>query len=308
MNKVVFIVGPTAVGKTQLALDLAHDVGGEIVCADSVQVYRHLDIISGKDLPPDYKLHAGHYISNSSAPIHLLDVVDPTTSFTVFDFQTLATKAIDSILNNNKLPIVVGGTGLYVKALTDGLEINVKPDLELRKKLESLNISELHELLPKEKVESLNDSDRNNKRRLVRAIEVSRIKNHELRIKNKKGKQFESLVLGLKTDRDALRKRIDSRVEDRLKNGALKEAEGLFENYQNLSQQVKDANGYKQFFRYLKNETTLEEAIYRWKISEYRHAKNQMTWFSKYGNVEWYDMKKVNSKKEIGKRIKSYLS
>ena len=142
----------------------------------------------------------------------------------------------------------------------------------------------------------------------MRAIEVSRIKNHELRIKNKKGKQFESLVLGLKTDRDALRKRIDSRVEDRLKNGALKEAEGLFENYQNLSQQVKDANGYKQLFAYLKDETTLEEAIYRWKISEYRHAKNQMTWFLKYGNVEWYDINKVNFKNQIEDSIANFIN
>lgn len=304
-NKVVFIVGPTGVGKTNLAFEIAKKYNGELISADSVQVYKGLDIISGKDLPPNYKSNAGYYSSNSGPSIHLLDVVNTYRSFSVYHFLELATKAIASILEKNKLPIVVGGTGLYIKSLTEGLDINVKPDDALRNKLGTLSVTELQKLLSTDNLEKLNDSDRMNSRRLIRAIEKSRIVNRESRIKNKK--TFENFVIGVKCDREVLNQRIDIRVEERLKNGAMIEAEKLFENYEKLSQQVKDANGYKQLFKYLRKEITLDEAIYRWKVSEYRHAKNQMTWFTKYGNVKWFEADKVNIKKDIEKSVNKFL-
>ncbi len=305
MQKIIYIVGPTAVGKTQLALDLAKKFDAEIISADSVQVYKGLDIISGKDLPQNYKLENGYYSCIGLPSIYLLDVVEPTDTFTVHDYYNLASKYVQYSHNQGKTPIIVGGTGLYVEALLNGIKKTSKPDLKLRKKLSNLSVSDLQKMLSPDELEKLNESDRMNPRRLVRRIET--INEIKKKIAKSKKPKAEALVIGLSCEREDLKKRIDDRVDERLKNGALDEATKLFRNYENLNDQVKNANGYKQLFAYLKKETTLEEAIYRWKISEYRHAKNQMTWFRKYGNVEWYDIEKVNLKKEIVKRVDDFL-
>lgn len=301
-NKTVFIVGPTAVGKTDLAFTLAKKFDGALISADSVQVYKGLDIVSGKDLPKTAIKNgnnAGFYIDRG-IPIFLLDVVEPTSSFSLHDFYKFATRYKQLILEQGKLPIVVGGTGLYVQTLLDGFNKSTMPDLSLRKKLEKLSVSELQQLLPDDKLQKLNDSDRNNPRRLIRAIEIESSKQQ---VASSKRNSYESLVIGLTCDREVLKQRIDARVDTRLKQGALDEVSSLFKNYKILSDQVKNANGYKQLFSFLKNEISLDEAIYRWKISEYHHAKNQMTWFRKYGMVEWFDIEKANFKKEIEKRV-----
>ena len=317
-NKAIFIVGPTAVGKTGLAFELAQKYNGQLISADSVQVYKGLDIISGKDLPHDSKfvplpqlsnrkIHAGYYSNNSSAPIHLLDVVEPTVSFNVSDFQSLASNTLDLTFHKRKLPIVVGGTGLYIESLILGLDIAAKPDLKLRSELEHLDLFELQAKLYEinnTKLEYMNNSDRSNPRRLIRAIEIS---SYPPTTNHKSLSNFQSLVIGLKCKREVLKQRIDKRVDARLKNGAVKEAQLLFENYEKLAQQVRDANGYKQIFGYFKKESSLDEAIYRWKISEYHHAKNQMTWFRKYGNVNWFDIEEKDHKKEINKKILKFL-
>lgn len=303
-NKVVFIVGPTATGKTDLGLKLAAIFKGDLVSADSVQVYRSLDIISGKDLPQNYKFKNGYYYNNGFPSIYLLDVVDPTTSFNVSKFYETAAKVIESIQIRGKVPIVVGGTGLYVEALLNGLDKTAEPDLELRAKLEKLSVLDLRKLLPKVSLDSLNLSDRSNKRRLIRRIEKAKIKKQKskkLIIDNV------SLVIGLECDREVLKQRINNRVDARLKEGALDEAKKLFQNYENLTQQVKDANGYKQLFIFLKGEISLDEAIYRWKISEYHHAKRQMTWFRKYGSVNWFDINDHNLREKIEGEVRKFL-
>lgn len=304
MNKVLFIVGPTGVGKTDLAFKLAAKFDGELISADSIQVFKNLDIISGKDLPEGYKLKNGYYQRPNHPSIYLLDVVSPTLEFNVSKYFKEAVDAIAQIHKKGKLPIVVGGTGLYVEVLLKGLDATSKPDLKLRSELESLDILKLKKLIPKKKLLSLNVSDLNNKRRLIRLIE---------KLKNKKAKgkklttNFESLVIGLRCERDVLRQRIEKRVNERLKNGALDEAKKLFKKIPKLTQQVKDANGYRQLFWYFKGDIDLEEAIEKWKISEYRHAKNQMTWFQKYGGVKWFDSASKGFKKEIEAEVKKFL-
>jgi len=312
MKKVLIIVGPTGVGKTNLAFEIAKKYNGELISADSVQVYKCLDIICGKDLPQNYKLNAGYYSSNSGPSIHLLDVVDPTSHFNAHQFQELATNAIESILKRGKLPVVVGGTGLYIKALTDGLDDNVKQDPQLRKELDGLSILELHKLLPNGKLESLNNSEKNNRRRIIRVIEVNKINNRDFEsigqeLSIKEIPEYTSLVIGLMCERDVLKKRIDERISERINIGALEEARKLLENYENLAPQVKDANGYKQLFAFLKKETDWDETVAQWKISEYRHAKNQMTWFLKYGNVNWYDITAKKFDKQVDTRLKKFL-
>ena len=314
MKKVVTIVGPTAIGKTDLAFEIANDYNGELVSADSVQVYKGLDTISGKDIPEGYKffslpqfstleLYAGYYTNSSFPPIYLLDVVEPTFEFTVSHFHSLATKIVDFVEKKGKLPIIVGGTGLYINSLIGGLDQLPPPDLKLRKMLENENLERLQELVPAEVLNKMNNSDRNNSRRLIRAIEVSKSKI----VKNIEKPDFEYLVLGLNCDREALKKRIDQRVEKRLQNGAIDEINKLFKIYDQLSPQVKDANGYRQLFAYLKGDSSLSEATERWKLSEYKHAKNQMTWFNKYGEVNWFDILDKDYKVRVKEKINKFL-
>lgn len=304
MKKIVCIVGPTAVGKTAIAFELANLLNGTLVSADSVQVFRGLDIISGKDLPEGYTYNAGYYSHNGSPSICLLDVVECTSLFSVSDYLNVSSVFINQILTEGKLPIVVGGTGLYIKSLIDGLDVEVEPDIELRAQLEKLTLEELSSLLPEERLRSFNNSDIKNKRRLIRAIEI--LKSNKVEA-NKYNLQFESLVIGLNCPREILKERIDIRVDLRINDGAIEEATRLFQRYEDLAPQIKDANGYKQLFQYLSGEVDLSEAIYRWKISEYRHAKNQMTWFEKYGNVEWFSVLDSNFKNKVQKRVHKFL-
>lgn len=300
MNKAVVIVGPTAVGKTALAVKIAKEFKGALVSPDSVQVFKSLDVISGKDKDEFLDVE-----------IYLIDVVSPFEPFSVSQFEKLGKGFIKEITLSGKLPIIVGGTGLYVKSLIDGISTSsVAPDLKLRNNLENLSLAELQKMLKKLSAETfngMNESDIKNKRRLIRKIEIlsTRIKNHELRIKNNDG--FEFLQIGLELPREELRKRIDLRVDKRIKEGALKEAKDLFKNYEKLTQQVKDANGYKQLFEHFLGKTTIEQAMEKWKISEYRHAKNQMTWFKKDKRILWFDADKKNLFEAVSSKTDTFI-
>ncbi len=315
-SKVVYIVGPTASGKTDLAFEIANKYLGELISADSVQVYKRLDIVSGKDIPDGYsfvplpqfskeEIYAGYFSNSSLPPIYLLDLVEPRFPFTVSHFQNLASEIVNFIEKKGKLPVVVGGTGLYVNSLINGLDSMSKPDIKLRKKLDALSVAELQKMVPQEIFNSLNDSDKNNRRRLVRKIEMG--DSSSVISSGQPKNKYDNLVIGLYCEREQLKKRIDMRVAKRLEQGATEEMKSLFQDYENLAQQVKDANGYKQLFAYLKGEVSFEEAIYRWKISEYHHAKNQMTWFRKYGNVEWFDIEQEDYERKIENRLKKFL-
>lgn len=317
MKKVLSIVGPTAVGKTNLGLVLASKFNGEVISADAIQVYKGLNIISGKDIPKNSKpsidsnLNITVYDFNS-VPVYLLDVVLPTYSFNVSDFVRNARPVLEFILDKNKLPVIVGGTGFYVSALFDEINtINVPRSQSLRNELKNKKVNELQEILKeenKEKFELMNNSDRNNPQRLVRAIEVAR-KIHDLGFMIKDSKRdYDVLFIGLKCDRRELKKLIDKRVDERIKAGALEEAKGLFEYYEKLSGSVKTANGYRQMFEFLKGETTYSQAIGKWKISEYRHAKKQMTWFNKDKRVVWFDIKDLNFKSKVEERVNSWYN
>ena len=301
MKKAVVIVGPTAVGKTSLALKLAKKFNTDLISADSIHVFKSLDIVSGKDKDEFLDIN-----------VKLIDVIPPTKSFSVSQFQTLAVKALEEISKEKKLPIIVGGTGLYVKSLIDGIETSeVKPNLDLRRKLEAYSLEELQKKLKsldKKVFESMNESDRKNKRRIIRRIEIinSRIMNHESRIKKENG--FEFLQIGLELPREILKENIDKRVGERIKNGGIKEAKNLFKDYKNLTQQVKDANGYRQLFEHFLGLTSLKQAIEKWKISEYHHAKNQMTWFKKDKRITWFEADKKGLFEAVRKRINDYLA
>lgn len=319
MHKALVIVGPTASGKTSLAFTLGKKFAGVLISADSRHVYKGLDIISGKDLPKDAKQNIfsiGHYTFENGTPICLLDIVPPTYSFTVKDFIHIALPITNFISKMDKLPVIVGGTGFYVKALLDGIDtINIPADEVLRERLQSFTVSELQSLLSQEdrkKYEKMNESDRKNKRRLIRAIEITRytLKNVNISISAKDTNldAYDFLIVGLTAPREEIRTRIDARVAARIDQGAFEEAEALFKDYENLSEQVKTSNGYKQIFEYFAGKAGREKAIENWKYSEYLNAKKQMTWFKKDQRIHWFDVSEAGFEKKIHEFVSNWYN
>ena len=292
MKKVLLVVGPTAIGKTSLAKRLSSKFNGAMLNADSRQVYKDLNVISGKDIPSETPYKRGFYILNG-IKLYLFDLVKPSEDFSVNKYLDFAVPLIEEISKQNILPVVTGGTGFYIKALIDGVEtVNIPPNLELRKNLEKASLKELQEELenrdPK-KFKKLNNSDVSNKRRLIRAIEISELKNKgHINLKKLEGYDFK--IIGLKAEPELIKKRIDKRINERLENGALEEAKSLFNDYDKLSEQVKTSIGYRELFEFLKKTLILGEAIEKWRISEYQLVKKQMTWFKKDKRIDWFDI------------------
>lgn len=300
MKKAIFIVGPTAVGKTSLAVKINHKISSLLISADSIQVYRGADIISGKDHPKDVK-------------IELVDIFPPTESFSVRDFVDRVNLLAKKSELKQKIPIIVGGTGMYIKSLFTNIEtINIKPDEQLRSKLGDLSIEELQQKLRNLdalKFGDMNNSDKNNSRRLIRAIEVA-LGPSSSRRSQKKATFFlqeDVLIIGLTTPSQDLRKRIEMRVEERIKAGALDEAKKLFKIYEKLSPQLKAANGYRQMFEFLQGKISWEAAIEHWITADYQHSNAQMTYFKKLSNIEWFEIDKKGFEDKIFKLVNKFV-
>ncbi len=324
IEKALYIVGPTASGKTSLALDIGKTFSGVLISADSKQVYKGLDIVPGKDIPEDASFHLdsafshfsnayhiGYYLIDQT-PLYLLDVVDASYGFTVHDYLTVAPPVIEKTAQERKLPIIVGGSGFYVKALLDGIATaNIPMNQSLRNTLSSFSVEELVDLLQKEnpeKLASMNESDRKNPRRLARAIEISLWEKEKgKKEKNEKVLETENpLIIGLTAERQVLHERIDKRVQERIELGAVEEAQALFQKIDTLSEQVKMINGYKQLFAYFEGLIGYDEAIEKWKQSEYYNAKKQMTWFGKDKRVQWFDITEPGVDEKIKKKVSEW--
>jgi tRNA dimethylallyltransferase len=288
-SKLIVILGPTATGKTKLAVQLARTFKGEIVSADSRQVYQGMDIGTGKDLK-DY----GH------VPHHLIDVAGPKQRFSLAKYQTLAYKAIDNILKRNKTPFLVGGSGLYLQSIIDGYQLTaVKPNFKLRTALNKKSIKQLQILIKKYGLK-LNQSDFNNKRRLVRAIEIK--KSHQEK-SAKLNPKYQCLILGLKFPKEILNQRIDQRLKERLeKQGLIQEVKKL--KKQGLSWKKLDDFGleYRFISQYLQGKLTYEEMFNKLAIAIHQFAKRQITWFKRDKGIIW-----LASKKQAEKLIKKFL-
>lgn len=298
MKRALFIVGSTAIGKTNLAFKISKTFQSILISADSIQVYQGADIISGKD---------------RSVETFLLDVILPHKSFSVREFIERISPLVEKAKKENKIPVIVGGTGFYIDALFGKIDtISIPPNKALREKLEKLNVRELQKELKKlssERFHKMSNSDSNNKRRLIRAIEVARSTGSGQAGSNLPEAKAvfipqEVLMIGLKTSMENLRRRIIARVEKRIKMGALNEAKNLFREYKKLSQQIKSASGYKQMFEFLSGSTSFKEAKERWIISDYQYAKRQMTWFRRNKNIHWFDISERDFEAEVLELIK----
>ncbi len=279
MEKLVVLAGTNASGKSNLAIELAAKYDAEIVSADSRQVFRGLDLGSGKVTKEEM----------NGIPHYLLDVANPNDFFSLSDYQTLSINAINDILSRNHKPFLVGGTGLYINAVADGYKLNTaKPDMALRKEIESKSIEELIDIIRKENEPALAKLDLRNKRRLERAVEKILSGDYS---ENPPEKIYNTLILGVTWPRDVLYQRIKERLDRRLNQGMIDEVSKLRENGVTDDFLYKLGLEYRYILMYLRNEFPDYEAFYNKLYMEIRHlAKEQMTWFRKRTDIHWIDM------------------
>ncbi|MBM2820365.1 MAG: tRNA delta(2)-isopentenylpyrophosphate transferase, tRNA dimethylallyltransferase [Candidatus Berkelbacteria bacterium] len=273
-NKIIAIVGPTASGKTEWAKKLALKFNGKVISADSRQIYRGFDIGTGKD---------------KSFRQDLIDIIEPFEKFTVWDYQQLASNLVNQYFSMKSLPIIAGGTGLYLYAVLYGYILpGVKKESdELRKKLEKLSENTLYEKLKKIDLAAADKIDPKNKRRVIRALEVSILSKKPFSEFQKKLKpKFKTLIIGIKTDRETIYSKIDARVEQMVKDGLVEEVRGLIKKYQS-DLPAFNTIGYKEIIDYLRGKTTLKESILNIKNNTHSYVRRQETWFKKNKDIKW---------------------
>jgi tRNA dimethylallyltransferase len=297
----IIVTGQTATGKTKLALELAEKYNGELINFDSRQIYKYLNIITGKDLPKNSEAKDGFYLipnpySRQPIKLWLYDVATPDQYFSSFDFVKLVTPIIEDIKKRGKTPILVGGTYLYLKNLLYGFDDNnVQPNFELRKKLDTKSVKELQDILKKLSLESfnrLNHSDVNNPRRLIRRIEITSTNSDQFQRISTNLNQFHvNSFIGLKyQDKSKLRQVIEKRVGERLENGAIDEVKNILKmGYKSTDPGLKTI-GYQQIIKYLNKELTKEKAIEDWINKEVQYAKRQLTFMKKDHNIKWREI------------------
>ena len=275
-GKLIVIMGTNASGKSGLGVELALRYGGEVVSADSRQVFRGLDLGSGKITPEETK----------GVPHHLIDVCAPGDFFSMADFQRLAYEAIDGILVRGKLPFLVGGTGLYVDSVIDGYELSeIEPDLELRAHLETFETPALYEML-KEKLPDT-DIDPKNRNRVMRALERLAADDYH---PGRHNPRYDVLKLGITWPREVLKARIDERLERRLRQGMVEEVKGLMDAGVSTEFLTKLGLEYRYLTEYLQGQWTYDQMVDELSRAIKRFAKRQMTWFRREENLHWLDM------------------
>ena len=287
MSNLVAIVGPTGTGKSQLALRLAQVCNGEIVSADSRQIYRYMDIGTAKPTPQDVSL----------VPHHLVNIINPDENFNLAQYQQLAYEAIEDIQKSNKLALLVGGSGLYVWSVLEGWEIpQVPPDPKLRgsleKKAADVGKEELYQELKQIDPVAAQRIDPRNVRRTIRALEVHLAAGIPFsQLQQKKSPSFRTLIIGLTADRRELYHRLDSRIDDMIKQGWVEETKTLLDMGFDFNLPAMSSIGYKQIGMFLRGELTLTAAIQQIKFQTHRFARHQYNWFRLTDKrIRWFDI------------------
>ncbi|OGL79815.1 tRNA (adenosine(37)-N6)-dimethylallyltransferase MiaA [Candidatus Uhrbacteria bacterium RIFCSPHIGHO2_12_FULL_57_11] len=283
-QKLIVVIGPTASGKTALGIRLAKKYGGEVVSADSRQVYRGMDIGTAK---PVCGVQRGR-CSVEGVRHHLIDVVDPDEQFSVADWKQMALEATRGIIRRGHLPIVVGGTGLYIQSVVDNIEPpRIAANPTLRATLESKSLPELQRMLKRYDPDAAKRIDIKNPRRIIRALEVAIMTGQPFLSQRKKGKPlFDVLEIGINVSRSGLYRRIDERVDEQIRAGLVEEVRGLVARYgPDLS--ALTAIGYRQIILHLNEKMTLDRAVERIKFDTHAYARRQMTWFRRDKRIRW---------------------
>ena len=292
-QKVLVIVGPTAVGKTAFGIKCARAFNGEIISGDSIQIYKGLDIGSAKPDAEELK-QAKHY---------LIDIKEPFDNYSVKQFQELSRFYIEQISGAEKLPIIVGGTGLYIKAAL--YDYVFYDEAEEDDQYEDRSNEKLYELLKEKDPKALEKIHINNRKRLIRALNIYE-KHHkgisEIKSEQEHMPMYDCLIIGLTASREELYRRIDQRVELMLEKGLIKEIEGLLKKGVSFDNQCMQGIGYKEFRSYFEGNSSLEECVDKVKVNSRHFAKRQYTFFNNQLKVEWYE-----SKDEAFKRVEEWL-
>ncbi|MGD6885815.1 tRNA (adenosine(37)-N6)-dimethylallyltransferase MiaA [Staphylococcus shinii] len=290
----IVLVGPTAVGKTEFSIELAKKVNGEIISGDSMQVYKQMDIGTAKITQDEM----------SGIPHHMIDILEPDENFSAYEFKNRAQRLIKEITARGHVPIIAGGTGLYIQSLIYNYDfedetISEQKSLEIEAKLselDQLSNEELHQYLASFDEASAQDIHPNNRKRVRRAIQYY-LKTKKLLSSRKKVQQFtenyDTLLLGIEMSRDILYQRINKRVDIMLERGLVSEVQQLVDNGYETSQSMQ-AIGYKEIVPVIKQELSLDEATEKLKQHSRNYAKRQMTWFKNKLDVLWLDREKMS--------------
>lgn len=295
-RKIIVILGPTASGKSALAVKIARKVNGEIISADSRQVYKDLNIGAGKISKKE----------RQGVPHHCIGIVSPKKIYTVVDFRRCAEKAIEKILKKNKTPIIVGGTGLYIQAIVDNIVLpKVKPNWKLRKELEKKTIGEMFKILKKLDQRRAKNIDSKNPRRLIRAIEIAKTLGKIPRLKVGLP-SYKVLQIGLKLPDKILKKNIEKRIKKMIKNGLIIETKKLRESGLSWKRIYELGFEYKYPALFLQNKSaswrTKDEMLAKMIHENWRYAKRQMTWFRRDKRISW-----IAKENQAEKLIKEFL-
>ena len=302
-NPMIILTGPTAVGKTDLSIQLAKAMNGEIISADSMQVYRHMDIGSAKVTPEEM----------DGVPHHLIDVLEPEEEFNVVVFQKLAKEALTGIYERGHIPIIVGGTGFYIQALLYDIDFTENDgDTAIRRELEKLAQTQgagcLHQMLQEIDPESAAAIHQNNVKRVIRAFEFYRQTGKKISLHNEQEREKQSpyqfLYYVLDTDRKTLYERIDRRVDLMMEHGLVDEVKHLADMGCTRDMVSMQGLGYKEILDYLSGEIPLEEAVYILKRDTRHFAKRQITWFKRERDVRWLELEQFqNDRKKVLEHI-----
>ncbi|WP_459499981.1 tRNA (adenosine(37)-N6)-dimethylallyltransferase MiaA [Bacillus sp. C1] len=303
-EKVAVIIGPTAVGKTKLSIDLAKSLNGEIISGDSMQIYRTMDIGTAKVTPEEME----------GIPHYMIDIKNPEDSFSVVEFQELVRGHIQEITERGKLPIIVGGTGLYIQSVLYDYQFTEEAgDPVYREGLEKLAIEHgveyVHKKLQEVDPESAHRIHANNVRRVIRALEIFHTTGQKMSDQLEKQENellYDVSLIGLTMDREMLYDRINLRVDLMVEQGLLQEVNALYEKGIQDCQSIQ-AIGYKELYSYFEGCVSLEEAIMQLKTNSRRYAKRQLTWFRNKMDVTWFDVTDGEKTTEILQYIEGKL-
>lgn len=295
--KVIVIVGPTASGKTDLSIRLAKELNGEIISADSMQIYKKMTIGTAKPTKEEMQ----------GIPHHMIDIVEPNEDFNVAKYKNMAEEKIEEVLSKGKQPIIVGGTGLYIDTLVNGIEFfDIENDFEYRAKLENevkeKGVDWLYEELKKVDSEAADNIEKKNVRRVIRALEIYKVTGKtktQLDKESIKGSKYDYIIFGLLWDREKLYERINLRVDIMLKDGLIEEVKSLIDN-EGFSKTALQGLGYKEVVEYLEGNVSYEEMVEKIKMETRRYAKRQMTWFKRNQNIIWLE---ASNKQEMFEKV-----
>ncbi len=282
--KIVVVLGPTATGKSGLAVKIARKFQSEIISADSRQVYRGMNLGSGKITKKEML----------GIPHHLLDIISPKNTFSVVEYKKQAEKEIEKIITKNKIPIICGGTGFYIDSIVKNIVLpEVKIDKKLRKKLEKYSVEKLFTMLNKLSSRRAEDIDKNNKVRLIRAIEIAKTLGDVPEIKEMPNK-YDFILIGLDTNNKILKEKIQKRLLARMKLGMVSEVKNLHKKGVSWKRLESFGLEYRQVALFLQNKITKEQLIENLKKEIWNYVKRQRTWFKRNKNIEWFEPKDSN--------------